>query len=133
MSEKTVTMTSSEVYAAMEGLRELSAVALPVRASLQVRRFARELNELVKDVDEERMKIVAAHAVLGEDGKPQPDAQGQAVWKSPSDEKAWIAEYTELLKAEHPIVSRPFTADDFGTTLQVMPSTLMKLGSLLED
>ena len=61
--------TNAEVIRAFQALRQLGEVKLPPRGALQVRRLARSLEPLAKDVEEVRREILLRHAVLDEKGE----------------------------------------------------------------
>lgn len=126
-------MSSAATLAALAGLKELSGVALPVRAALKVRRLLRELGSIAEDVEAERLRLLAQYARKGADGQPAADERGQARFSDDAAREAFECEYTELMRSEHVVTGEALRAAELGESAVVKPAILAALGELLED
>jgi hypothetical protein len=128
-----VRMSSAAVLSALAGLKELSGVALPVRAALKVRRLLRELGSIAEDVEAERVRLLAQYARKGADGQPEADERNQARFGDDAARESFERDYNELMGSEHAVTGEAIRAAELGESAVVKPAALAALGELLED
>lgn len=126
-------MSSLAALAALAGLKELSGVALPVRAALKVRRLLRELGSIAEDVEAERVRLLAQYARKGADGQPEADERNQARFSDDAARESFERDYNELMASEHAVTGEVIRAVELGESAVVKPAVLAALGVLLED
>jgi hypothetical protein len=126
-------MSSLAALAALAGLKELSGVALPVRAALKVRRLLRELGSIAEDVEAERVRLLAQYARKGADGQPEADERNQARFSDDAARESFERDYNELMASEHLVTGEALRAAELGDSVVVKPAVLVALGELLED
>lgn len=125
-------MKNAEANVALHALQELAGLALPVAGAMKVRRIMRAVAAQAEDVEAERMKLIRAHAMRGDDDQVAPDEHGNAQFASDEDQDAFMAALSELMAATWEPEAR-LAAADLGERVEVRPAVLVALGELLED
>jgi len=90
-----------DVFEARNALQELVRLDLPVRTSLQVATLVRKLNEVLKDIDVVRKRLIDQY---GEDGK-----RGKQVLPDSDNFPAFDKEFNELLDLDVEVVVEKVT------------------------
>lgn len=126
-----ITLTNGELLQAMDGLRELTKLELPVAGALRVRKVIRAVDAHLADINDTRRSLIERYAVRGDDGQVKIGAGGQVTFEG-EGAATFTAEYTELLGLtwEHPYGIR---VSDLGTKIELAPQVLLSLGNLLEE
>ena len=122
--------TNAEVIRAFQALRQIGEVKLPPRGALQVRRLARVLEPLAKDVEEVRRDLLKRYAVLDENGEVAFNEK-TGVQFDPGKAQEFRREEAELLGSTVEVTIR-LRLEHLGE--ETIPGgTLVNLGPFFED
>ena len=90
-------MKLGEANVILNALTEMEDLNLPIRLSYAISYNTEQLGKIVARLEKERVKICEKMAAQDVDGKPILE-DGKYQFATPDDEKAAIAEYSELLE-----------------------------------
>jgi chromatin segregation and condensation protein Rec8/ScpA/Scc1 (kleisin family) len=109
-------LTHADLYAYATGLEAFARRELPFRLSLAAGKRLKKVREILKAVEDERLKLVDKYAKKDENGKNIPDAQGGTEIE---DRDAFSAAFKELIDTEVEETLRPL---DFSKLEDQMPN-----------
>ncbi len=118
---------TGEALQALAAMRQLAGLKMPFGPAMAVRKMVRELDAVAQDAEAERQKLIVAHAVMGEDGKPTVEGNRYVF----ADPLAFERAYADLMAAEVEIATA-LTAKGMDS-VEVEPSLLLALGPLLVE
>ena len=120
-------VTTGEALQALAAVRQLSNQKMPFGPAMAVRRMVRELGQVSEDAEAERQKLIVAHGVVGEDGKPKVEGNRYVF----ADTAAFERAYADLMAAQVEVPTA-LTAKGMDS-VEVEPSLLLALGPLLVE
>jgi hypothetical protein len=112
-----------EIYNSIPVMNKILDAQLPVNISFQLTKLLKNLNEEIKVIEEQRVKLVSKH---GE----QSGDQGVTVPETKKEQ--FLKEFAELLDTEIEINWTPVSADKF-STLNLSANDLLKVPFLLSE
>jgi hypothetical protein len=138
-----VTITNGELQVAVQGMSELMVERMSAHLAMKLRRMMRAASVIMKDVEEERQKLLKEFCKLDDKGTivtKTVNGQNTVEFETPEKARDFEEAYQELMavtseQPEHLIESDFHWVAVSGEQRQVETSgkTLMMLGSLLVE
>lgn len=112
-----------EIYSSVPVMNKILEATLPATVSFQLTKLLKTLNEEIKIIEEQRVKLVTKY---GENG------ENEAVTVSDSKKEEFLKEFSELLESEIELNWQPLSISNFdGLNLSV--NDMLKVQFLFTD
>lgn len=125
-------ITNRQMLEAVDGLNELSELALPVKTAFKLSKITRNLHGILEAYNATLKQLQEKHAERDENGQQVVYQDGEITRIQLKDVKVFNQEYEELMDQESVIEITPLSIDELGD-IELKSSTLFKTSWLFLD
>jgi hypothetical protein len=112
-----------EVYNSVSVMNKILDAELPASVAFKLTKLLKSLNDEIKSIEDQRVKLVSKHGQKDENG---------SVSVSESNKEEFIKEFSELLSTEIEIEWEPVSVEKFDG-LNLSANDLLKVGFLFSE